>query len=92
MAVHDPYSHCFCPAFITIHIIATTPPEAALVFFWVYSLRVRYIQEHYAPIAAREYYGYDSSLQVQNASSGPTTARITYYALGQITPTLTAVK
>lgn len=43
----------------------------------------------YASTTAREYYGYDSSLQVQNASGSNTTFRIKYYPLNSGTPTLT---
>ena len=37
----------------------------------------------YVPLTASEYYGYDSSIQVQNASAGTTTFRIKYYDMTQ---------
>jgi len=43
----------------------------------------------YLPVAAREYYGYDSGLQVQNLSSGSTTFQIKYYQAGTSQPILT---
>ena len=43
----------------------------------------------YATTAARSYFGYDSSLQVQNASASSATFRIRYYPLNTATPTLT---
>ena len=45
--------------------------------------------EVYMPVAAREYYNYDSSLQVQNARNSTTTFRIKYYRLGESSPVLT---
>ncbi|MGB5052131.1 MAG: hypothetical protein WBO46_24495 [Caldilineaceae bacterium] len=44
---------------------------------------------YYAPIVAREYYGYDSSVQVQNASSGSTTFRVRFYPLHSGTASIT---
>jgi len=44
---------------------------------------------YYAPIAAKKYFGYDSSLQVQNASSNTTTFRIRFYNIDPTEPTVT---
>lgn len=46
----------------------------------------------YASTTGREYNGYDSSLQVQNASGSSTTFRLKYYSLNSGTPTLTLDK
>jgi hypothetical protein len=42
----------------------------------------------YLPLAAREYYNYDSGFQVQNARNGNTTFTLKYYRPGQSQPVL----
>ena len=44
---------------------------------------------YYTSTVAREYYGYDSSLQVQNTSASGTSFTISYYWLNQLNPAFT---